>query len=74
MSTKNYKNILVPIPMEAYNKLKYISESLQIPLPVVMQKIIDTPYFIKAIEDSFDVIVYLQKQDKNQGWAKRKIL
>lgn len=67
MSTKNYKNVLVPIPMEAYSKLKYISEVAQIPFTTLMQKIVDTPFFMEAVENSFDIIVQLQKKDKSQG-------
>lgn len=62
MPSKKYKNVLAPIPVAEYNKLKYISELVGISMPELMKKIIDTPFFTEAVEATFELMTNIEKE------------
>lgn len=67
MPSKRYKNVLAPVPVTEYNKLKYISETVGISLPELMKKIIDTPFFAEAVEATFKLMTTLQSLETEQS-------
>lgn len=62
MPKNQYKNVVAPLPVDIYAKLKFISEKMGITFPELMRNILDNDFFRCGVDDMFQMIATLPEK------------
>lgn len=56
MPNNDYKNLVAKVPYDTYLKLKFVADTMRVTLPDLMGQILNNEFFIKAVNDMFDMV------------------